>query len=583
MKFDKEQRRDSSRVLNGQVRNFDLAEVACRLWEGLNTPLSHRCLDLYRAGDFDTLVRLEVNPANYVSGEDFQLDRCAVDFLRKYPFKGFADRCQIAAEETFLACEQRCAETNVLFQTWESGGVSLRPDVENAILTARYKISQVLGDFVVNEWLENCRFGPGVNIGSRATSDFKKFVEDPSVTEEFEPFALDFVSEFPAWVTCWTHDGELSVVRYSVYPGGKYAVVPKDAKTHRGIETQPKLNGFAQLGIGAMVRKRLKRIGIDLDDQDRNAELARQGSLHGRLATMDLSNASDTIATQLVRALLPADWYHAMNITRTHRIQFNGEVRELSRFCSMGNGFTFELESLIFWALAKATCEITNHSPLVSVYGDDLIFPANAFSAVSTTLSDCGFLVNQRKSFRDGPFRESCGSDWWLGRNVRPYFLKKEVTNVSSLISLANGLSRAARRLSGHLGTDRRFASAVFYCLRRIPPALRGRIATGELSDDSYILWYKRRPGRRVAFSATRLKIERWFPALATALYRGTRVQVATTDVAEYESSTSYEAKGSRQITDYIRDSGEWALQQQPHGTGTDPEVWRGWSSTNTL
>lgn len=550
---------------------LDAVDVASRLWKEIDSPLSRRCLEYAAKRDFDALVRLEVNPADYSDRESYQLDRQAVDLLRKYPFKGFAERCQTAAESAFLRMEERCAETNRVIKLWERGQASLPdPHAESAILAARWKISQVLGNFDCNEFFESCKFGPGVTIGSRATSDYQKLAMNPSVTEEFEPFALAFISEFEGWVSSWTIDGLKPEVSYDVYPGGKFATVPKDAKTDRPIETQPSMNGFAQLGIGQMMRRRLKRVGIDLSDQSRNAELARQGSITGALCTTDLSSASDTISTELVRVLLPDDWFHIMDITRTHRILYKGSVRPLSRFCSMGNGFTFELESLIFWALTKSVCELASHRAVVSVYGDDLIFPSKHFPQVASTLEACGFLVNYKKSHYTGFFRESCGADWWQGYNVRPYFLKKEIKDARTVISLVNGITRSARRVSGHNGTDRRFASPIFRCLRRIPPSLRRAIAFGETETDDFILWRQRRYGARISVSTVNYPIENWFQAKATALYRIWRPSEESLHLRPKSGGTGH-------IHDYKRDDVTVSLKSQPQDFVRDPEVWRGW------
>jgi hypothetical protein len=47
----------------------------------------------------------------------------------------------------------------------------------------------------------------------------------------------------------------------------KVRVVPKNAKTDRTICIEPDLNIFVQLGIGAVIRERLKAYGLDLNTQ----------------------------------------------------------------------------------------------------------------------------------------------------------------------------------------------------------------------------------------------------------------------------------------------------------------------------
>jgi len=103
---------------------------------------------------------------------------------------------------------------------------------------------------------------------------------------------------------------------------------------------------------------------------------------------------------------------------------------------------TNELETLLFLALARATCqylEVTSND--VSVYGDDIIIPVEAVPLFTEVLAYSGFTVNQEKSFSVGPFRESCGSDFFLGVDVRPVFIRRELSAYTWIL-LLNGLTR---------------------------------------------------------------------------------------------------------------------------------------------
>ena len=93
----------------------------------------------------------------------------------------------------------------------------------------------------------------------------------------------------------------------------------------------------------------------------------------------------------------------------------------------MGNGFTFPLETLIFWALTASACEGDVDS--VSVYGDDIICPRERADDVIDTLTMCGFKINLEKSFVEGPFRESCGCDYYKGIDIRPFYKKEPVVS----------------------------------------------------------------------------------------------------------------------------------------------------------
>ena len=71
----------------------------------------------------------------------------------------------------------------------------------------------------------------------------------------------------------------------------------------------------------------------------------------------------------------------------------------------MGNGFTFELETLLFYALTMAVCGKGNFVR-VSVYGDDIICPTEHAQAVTSILVEAGFQLNLGKSFSSGPFQK---------------------------------------------------------------------------------------------------------------------------------------------------------------------------------
>jgi hypothetical protein len=107
----------------------------------------------------------------------------------------------------------------------------------------------------------------------------------------------------------------------------------------------------------------------------------------------------------------------------------------------MGNGFTFPLESLLFWALTKACC---SDDEVVSIYGDDIICPTHRVPLIHRVLTACGFSLNLEKSYYTGEFRESCGTDYYRGIDIRPYYQKKLVSG-ETLFTLHNFYKRNHR------------------------------------------------------------------------------------------------------------------------------------------
>jgi hypothetical protein len=263
--------------------------------------------------------------------------------------------------------------------------------------------------------------------------------------------------------------------------GNHVTYVPKNAKTDRAIAIEPDLNIYVQLGVGNYMRERLARVGVDLRDQTRNQRLARQASRTGDLATVDMSSASDLISQAAVMYLLPHPWYVLLDALRSHRYLQGDRFVSYNKFSSMGNGFTFPLQSLIFWAFAQLACDLVGVGTVnVAVYGDDVIVPVKAFTAFSSLLALFGFEVNSEKSFSSGLFRESCGKDYYDGVDCQPLYLKTEIASLDTMYKVHNGLVRLSQRffdLSGFRSS--RFVTLCDDIANSIPCKVRFRIPLG--------------------------------------------------------------------------------------------------------
>lgn len=227
-----------------------------------------------------------------------------------------------------------------------------------------------------------------------------------------------------------------------VVEGSSLFTVPKKTEIDRVACKEPEINLFLQRGVGRHIRTRLRKVaGINLNDQGRNQVLAKEGVSRG-LATIDLKSASDSICRQLVLKLLPIEWFWYLDDIRSHTVSIPGQAHshELEMFSSMGNGFTFELESMIFWALAHAIKEASRVSGIVSVYGDDIIVPTRIARRLIRTFHWFGFKSNPEKSFWTGPFRESCGLHVHSGRDVTPFYVREPVREVTEVIRILNRL-----------------------------------------------------------------------------------------------------------------------------------------------
>ncbi len=376
------------------------------------------------------------------------------------------------AVKAVIEAELQCGRVNRYF-----GSLCPYGGVQSAVSLARRKIAWVLGGVPSLSKLQG-HFGPGAttNVKKREASWEAKLTRSLVCSEEMLPTVDRFLAETPSWSRAHSElsavsrasepDGRTTLTGYWVNPVavdvGKLIFVAKNAKTDRPIVVEPILNGFWQLAVGTYLKERLRvHAHQDLSSQDRNREMARRGSIDGSLATIDLSSASDTIAYSVVFDLLPEEWVVFLDSLRTGMVSYQGVEIELEKFSSMGNGFTFELESLIFWALASACASLSNcNESDVSIFGDDIIAPIKSVDLLYATLTWCGFNVNSEKSFTSGPFRESCGADWLNGDDVCAFY-KKDTITVRSLFTAHNWFMRRGERELSSI------------CERFIPPSWR--------------------------------------------------------------------------------------------------------------
>lgn len=348
-----------------------------------------------------------------------------------------------AAIDTFYLGEARCRQTNIDLRNRDDHRYGERATL---IFKMSRKISLLLGPVPRLDDLPSS-FGPGANIGvSKNTSARFKLQAGSTTVAAYRLLGrmLDCVqttsdpSRFSYVMDQWP-----GLYNPSFVSGSRFTTVPKTALTDRGINVEPVVNSYLQKGIGGYMRKRLLRFGVNLNDQTINQRLAQIGSRDGSLATIDLSMASDTIAYLLVMDLLPLEWFELLDACRSPVIEMpDGTSVIAEKFSAMGNGYTFELESLIFWAMLACVCD--GSDDVISVYGDDLICPTEKYDEVIAAIDLLGFIPNKEKSFNAGPFRESCGKDYWDGTDVRPIFVKERLS-IRHLYRLFNYSKRTGR------------------------------------------------------------------------------------------------------------------------------------------
>jgi len=313
---------------------------------------------------------------------------------------------------------------------YQTGTLYSRDD--GILLAISRKISDILGDAPVLYDL-NFGFGPGASATVRQkTSPRYKLNAVPAVNQNYGDFLKENTDlDIPHYWQVHRH-------AFIVTPGSLNSV-PKNALTERSIVIEPTLATPNQKSIGQEIRKLLKIAGCDLSSQSHNQDLALYGSLTEEIVTVDVKNASNSMFLLLVFHLVTnEEWFDLLNRFRTSTVEYKGSVQQLEMFSSMGNGFTFELESLIFYAIAMVVCERCKaDTRLVSVYGDDIIVPMSCYAKLVEVLDVCGFEVNMSKTHTKGFFRESCGKDYSFGKNVRPWYKRDRWTN-ARVVGLLN-------------------------------------------------------------------------------------------------------------------------------------------------
>jgi hypothetical protein len=220
-----------------------------------------------------------------------------------------------------------------------------------------------------------------------------------------------------------------------------FFTVPKTSDIDRVACKEPEVNMLLQRSVGNHIRHRLRTFGVDLNDQTKNNKLAQVAVQKG-LATIDLSSASDSITRQLVINLLPFEWWSLLDDLRVKHTLIDGTLHELEMFSSMGNGFTFELESLLFYAITRTVCRFSGIKGTISVFGDDIIAPSAIVRRLRRVFFYFGFKMNPKKTHyasRD-LFRESCGEHYYNGVSVTPFYIRREVDNLPDLINHLNHL-----------------------------------------------------------------------------------------------------------------------------------------------
>ena len=163
--------------------------------------------------------------------------------------------------------------------------------------------------------------GASTSKGRRQGHPALKFLDRADITRDAYPL-FQAVNRR----TRWADHLDESRLDPRFVRGNVMFTVPKSSDIDRCACKEPDINMFLQKGVGNHIRRRLRRYGINLNDQSVNRDLAYQGSIDSSIATLDLSSASDTFCTQVVKALLPHIWFEYLSDIRSPYTVIDGEL-----------------------------------------------------------------------------------------------------------------------------------------------------------------------------------------------------------------------------------------------------------------
>lgn len=465
-------------------------DIRVRLLDDIGTPYAKKLKQQFNKGE---KLDLKIDPASYVSNpKAYLLDaQAAALFKKDCSYSTSPTERNDRAFSSFVEAEAQCGRTNEFFKLARS-----RPRIEeewHVLYTAQSILSNIVKKF---RWDKtDLNFGPGSNVklsGSKSSLSGKlqnqlmcstrclRYIKEVAVPHfPGYLFSTGVINNYP-----FLHvDRErIEVINYD-----ELLFVPKTSETSRTICRGPVFNMVLQKGVASFLKSCLENSGLVINETPENhATFVEYGSVYGGISTIDLSSASDTISFEFVKFMFDGSddargIFDIMCDLRLSKTVSPYGTFELNKFSAMGNGFTFELETLLFYCLGLAVKKIFGRRrDIVSCFGDDIIVSNHLASSLIRTLVFSGFSVNTDKTFLTGSFFESCGEDYMLGCRVRPiYFKLPEVQDVGKrkdvewLYYLANRIRETAYRCNFSYSCDRRFQLTWLHVLQRIPCKFR--------------------------------------------------------------------------------------------------------------
>jgi hypothetical protein len=319
-------------------------------------------------------------------------------------------------------------------------------------------VSSSFGEFVATDWRP--KHGTGAVADLRVGKDYKYLFPHWSARLEREFPVTDFGI---GSIDSISSDEYSNLFRDEECPS-RLITVPKTMKGPRLIACEPTSNQYCQQVIRGFLESSVKQgllsSCLDFSNQSLNGSLCLTASITRSHATIDLSSASDRVSCWLVDRIFRANKtvLNALVASRTPEVMDmrNGVITRLRKFTTMGAATTFPVEAIIF-AIIIAGCLLHHYNLPVTranvrrvcrtfrVFGDDLIVPVDVADSLIEHLEILYLKVNRQKTFKTGWFRESCGTDAYMGETVTPtyvtgLYVEERPTTIIGVTECANNL-----------------------------------------------------------------------------------------------------------------------------------------------
>jgi len=338
-------------------------------------------------------------------------------------------------KKIFEVCEQDRVDLEISQFVTTDKSLPSRAEIKRSIDPYARKVAQILFGKLIGEALltiSDGRHGPGAvserfGVNERWGFDSISYnIESLVGSEYFRSSWIDLLERPPS-----TREVPARLI-----------AVPKTALKPRLISIEPSYNQFVQQALQSRLKALLEggSFACSYTHQSHNQRMALEGSVDGLTATIDLSEASDRVGLALVEEIFGFNpqFLRYLSLSRSRFVELpGGELVLLNKFASMGSALTFPVESMVFMTLVvtvlcrmqgnfsdRNICSYRRRSHTLSIYGDDIIIPVDAYPHVVSSLTSLGMKVNGSKSFSSGKFRESCGVDAFDGKVVTPAYAR---------------------------------------------------------------------------------------------------------------------------------------------------------------